>query len=278
MPGGGSKHWCVTLNNPTRDEYCKLSRVQETCNFSIGQLERGEEGTIHVQSYFEFAQRTTLAKLKTILGARIHAEPARGSTDQNIAYCSKESSRYASVPGDAFGELETSFRHGVSTRQPGQRRDLEAAALCFKEARTLQEAVSTNLSVFLKYSRGCTEIFNISHSNINHRDFKTKVIWCFGSTGTGKSRWASEQGARIGSTYWKDPTSKWWDGYYGQDCVIIDDYRRDFSTFSSLLRLFDRYPLQLERKVALLNSILSILSLLHQSLLVKHGSIELMKN
>ena len=34
----------------------------------------------------------------------------------------------------------------------------------------------------------------------------------------------------------------------GQSEVIIDDYRRDLCSFSELLRLFDRYPHQVESK------------------------------
>lgn len=77
------------------------------------------------------------------------------------------------------------------------------------------------------------------------RDFKTEVFWYHGSTGGGKSRRAAEENP---GAYWKNPTTKWWDGYQQEDCVIIDDYRRDFCTFAELLRLFDRYPLTVESK------------------------------
>jgi hypothetical protein len=46
------------------------------------------------------------------------------------------------------------------------------------------------------------------------------------------------------------PANKWWDGYEQQPAVIIDDYRRDFSTFAELLRLLDRYPHRVEKKGA----------------------------
>lgn len=79
------------------------------------------------------------------------------------------------------------------------------------------------------------------------RSWKSEVFWFHGSTGGGKSRRAHEENPRA---YWKSSTNKWWDGYDGQDCVIIDDYRRDFCTFADLLRLFDRYPLCVEVKGA----------------------------
>lgn len=69
--------------------------------------------------------------------------------------------------------------------------------------------------------------------------------WFYGSTGTGKTRSAYEISPLA---YFKSPTNHWWDGYEGQETVIIDDYRVDFCKFSQLLRLFDRYPLSVEVK------------------------------
>jgi len=77
------------------------------------------------------------------------------------------------------------------------------------------------------------------------RSFKTEVYWYYGPTGTGKSRAANVEAPHA---YWKSPVDKWWDGYSGQEDVIVDDYRRDLCTFATLLRLFDRYPLRVEYK------------------------------
>jgi len=80
------------------------------------------------------------------------------------------------------------------------------------------------------------------------RQEKTIVHWYYGPTGTGKSREAYRIAEAASTYYVKDPTNKWWDGYDQQDVVIIDDYRRDFATFATLLRLFDRYAMSVEYK------------------------------
>jgi len=72
------------------------------------------------------------------------------------------------------------------------------------------------------------------------------VYWYYGPTGCGKSRAAFEEAGL--EAYVKMPTNKWWDGYEGEENVIVDDYRADFCTFADLLRFFDRYPMRVEYK------------------------------
>lgn len=76
------------------------------------------------------------------------------------------------------------------------------------------------------------------------------VYWFCGPTGTGKSRKAYEltHDGEGKSAYFKSAEHLWWDGYDGVSDVIIDDYRCDFCKFSYLLRLLDRYPVQLNVK------------------------------
>lgn len=78
------------------------------------------------------------------------------------------------------------------------------------------------------------------------RNWKTQVWWFWGPTGSGKSKAAYEE---LGyECYTAMSTAKWWDGYDGQENVLIDDMRRDFCKFHELLRLLDRYPLRIETK------------------------------
>jgi len=69
------------------------------------------------------------------------------------------------------------------------------------------------------------------------------VFW--GDTGTGKSRDAWQLSG-LGA-YPKNPRTKWWDGYRGQECVVIDEFRGDIDV-ANLLRWFDRYPVLVEIK------------------------------
>lgn len=47
--------------------------------------------------------------------------------------------------------------------------------------------------------------------------------------------------------YIKDPRTKWWDGYMGQENVIIDEFRGTID-ITHLLRWLDKYPVRVEVK------------------------------
>lgn len=67
----------------------------------------------------------------------------------------------------------------------------------------------------------------------------------FGPTGGGKSSAAWEQAGA--TAYPKDPRSKFWYGYKGEENVIIDEFRGGID-ISHLLRWLDRYPCMVEIK------------------------------
>lgn len=70
-----------------------------------------------------------------------------------------------------------------------------------------------------------------------------KVYW--GPTGTGKSRRAWDEAGV--DAFPKDPRTKWWDGYTGQENIIIDEFRGSID-IAHLLRWLDRYPVRVEAK------------------------------
>lgn len=71
----------------------------------------------------------------------------------------------------------------------------------------------------------------------------TVAFW--GPTGTGKSRTAWDEAGM--DAYPKDPRTKWWDGYTGQEHVVVDEFRGGIDV-AHLLRWLDRYPVLVETK------------------------------
>lgn len=69
----------------------------------------------------------------------------------------------------------------------------------------------------------------------------------YGPPGTGKSRRAWQEAGL--DAYPKDPRSKFWDGYQGEENVVIDEFRGGVD-IAHVLRWFDRYPVRVEIKGA----------------------------
>lgn len=84
-----SKRWCFTLNNYSQTELDDLvPKIQESCNKWILAKEIGENGTPHIQGFFEF--KTKKRPIGYFNNIRIHYEKARACDLDQVVYCSKE--------------------------------------------------------------------------------------------------------------------------------------------------------------------------------------------
>lgn len=172
--------------------------------------------------------RAAKTELDRVFAGALYVEPAKGTFGQAKAYCEKD--------GDY-----TDF--GVPPAQ-GKRSDLEEVATQIKSGVSVADAVKDHPGVFIRYSKGLSQWAQLYQKQ---RDFKTKVVWCYGPTGTGKTRWIQEKTG--GTAYWKSGRTKWWCGYANEDDVVIDDFRPSAEMpLDYMLRLFDRYPFNVECK------------------------------
>ena len=245
---------CFTLNNYSDLELNKLRQYGFSNNlkYLVFQLERGSSGTAHIQGYASAHNPKTFDGWKSIIGARAHIESARGTAEENKAYCTKPEGRDATARPrlrvlDSAAEEYTvgdcgPYEFGLVPKQ-GLRSDLDSLARAAADpAKSMLDVFEANPEGFLKYSKGVNAIRGLVNPR---RSEKTRVVWFYGPTGTGKSRVANEIAP---TAYWKAGGTKWWCGYQGDLSVIIDDYRRDLCTFHQLLTLLDRYPCLVENK------------------------------
>lgn len=235
-----SRHFVFTLNNYTDEQLnacCEgwngQSEQRNLTYLGFGKEVGAVERTPHLQGYVRFQNQvrwqSAVDALRALFGLERnpHVERARGSATQAIAYCEKDGNY---------------TEYGVRPAQ-GKRTDLGDVLEKISAGATVQEACEENPSVYVKFQRGLQGWAQLQQP---HRDWPMEVIWCWGPTGSGKSRYCHEQAP---SAYWKDPCSKWWDNYQNESDVVIDDFRpcKELS-LSFLLRLCDRYKLQVESK------------------------------
>ena len=237
MPRVRSKRWCFTLNNPSLEEKESIQKIlgdlRECSEVSIKGVDityliYGEEQvtTLHYQGYLELKSKTSMSTLKRFL-KRAHWEKAKGTSKQASEYCKKD------------GQFEE-----AGTMLPGQgaRTDLMEIKAQIEEGVDEKEIASNFFSRWVVYRRS----FQAYAALIgNKRGWQTRTHVYWGKTGTGKTRFVWDQ--VMDSSVWTPGDYKWFDGYSGQDIVIIDDFRGEYQ-LQMLLKLLDRYPMQVPVK------------------------------
>ena len=193
-----SKRWCFTLNNYVDDDI-ELIRSWETKYIVFGK-ELSTTLTPHLQGFVIFTKNKRLRAVKK-LHDRMHWEIAKGTSDQAADYCKKE------------GLFE---EHGVLTQQ-GKRTDLEMAIDEIKSGTDMRTVADNHSSVYVKFSRGLKDLALTLTEPYEHST--CRGIWIHGPPGTGKSHAAR----CFSDSYFLKSQSKWFDGYNGEDVIILDD-------------------------------------------------------
>lgn len=223
-----SRTFVFTINNYTQQDIDTFTtdNFRKQVRYYIYGFETGEkEETPHMQGFIIFHNQKTFLQLKKIL-PRAHLEKTKGNTEQNTAYCSKD------------GDYQ---EYGTPPKPQGKRTDLEVIKQKVLSNTPLQDIIPIIQDYQqLKFMEGLMKYQKPTECK------KKNILWYYGGTGSGKTRQAIKQG---GDDYYISMNNlRWWDGYYGQKVVILDDFRKDFCTFHELLRILDRYPYRVQIK------------------------------
>lgn len=217
--------WCFTVNNWMEEDLEMIKEIPY--NYIVVGKEIGENQTPHLQGYIELENAKSFKAIKKIFPEKTHLEPRKGTALQASDYCKKD--------GDYF-------EAGGMSKPQGFRSDLEGAIETIQTKRSLKAVAEEHPHTFIKFSKGLSQYFVAS---LPKRTDPPICYWFYGKSGTGKTREAYTYSTDI---YSKNPDSKWWDGYEQNECVLLDDLRREHFPLTTLLRWFDRYPCQVEYK------------------------------
>lgn len=234
-----AKHWCFTVDTAND---AKIAYDEAAMSYLVYQIEEGkQEGRYrHFQGYVAYRIKVRLSTLQRDFGMHAHYEVARGTPEENRAYCTKEEGRWT---GDTAGP----FEYGTLPRGKGSRSDLAAVATRLNEGCSLRDIAHEFPSEFFRLYKGFAA-YQLHVAPSRNRPMHVFVLT--GPTGTGKSRSAYEYD---NGAFWKPPADgsgahHWFDGYGGQDTIVWDEFTDSQAPLPFLLRLLDRYPLSVQFK------------------------------
>lgn len=215
-----AKNWCITsFNDPIKwDENIMefLTYQKEKCPST---------GKEHFQTYVQMKKKTYFTEMKKLFGD-VHMEIAKGSPDENVAYCNKSDSRIEE--GKTFGVLH----------KQGERNDLNEAYSLAKEGKFQNIEASTAI----KYSRGLKWVYELYCKPVRRDNLK--VIVFIGEPGSGKSYLAH----RLYPNAYVKPSGAWFDGYMNEKEVIMDEFNCEKTDVDDFLQWIDIYPLRVPIK------------------------------
>jgi len=204
--------WITELLIPTLPTY-------ELFKFSAFQLERcPETGNLHVQGYVELTkpQRFTWIKSNWGLFVNGHFERRRGTRDQAIAYCEKEESR-----------VRGPWRIGNDSGQ-GARTDLMEIAEKIKGEESIRSIAEQHPASFIRYARGIERLDRLIRPR-RKVDWEMEVIVIWGPSGAGKTELAKRTWPEHYRFMHQRGETTWWNGYLGEETILIDEFANNFS-------------------------------------------------
>lgn len=233
------RNYCFTLNNYTNEEIKQLQEKElKEIKYIIVGGEIASTGTPHLQGFIIWRNAKTLKASIKCLPKRSHVEICKGTPYDNFLYCKKD--------GNVVWEV------GDRPEKVGQgkRKDLSKIKETLASQKTsIKQMLDSNDIVNhqqLKYAESLQKYYEPK------RKTKPIVEWYYGATGTGKTQRAYDRMEELAkdddNIYEAMDTGRWWDGYDGQEYIIIDDMRGDFLKFHQLLKLLDRYSYRVETK------------------------------
>lgn len=248
-----SKNWVFTVFDT---KGCFIGNMEKLSKYKTFQFCcAGEEvcpdtGNIHYQSFLQMKKCISRKDLQRYTGYQNWCEPMKGKASEASEYCEK--GRQSHEEWEKEGHFGPNYGVGakvhnwgeifIKEEKQGKRNDLldiRNRTLAGEEITDLLEDGLINNQQQLRFAENLQK-----YRKVKRRE-TPEVYSLFGSSGTGKSFFCEKIAP---DAFWcNDPALKWWDGYMGQEEVVIDEFRGG-CPLSWLLRILDSKPLRVETK------------------------------
>ena len=235
LPKKQAKRWCYTLNNPIQP----IPYNELTQDYHVHGGEVGEKGTPHYQGFICFKNLKRITQLKEI-NSRAHWEAALGTNKEASDYCKKDGKfhEYGTLPEEKHVK--------------GMRAGNKANSDKWKEISDWAKAGKLS-EIDNKYPKPFVNCYR--NLQAIRKDHTPKVdnladvcgIWIYGESGVGKTRLIT----KLYPDAYLKRMNKWYDGYNGEDVIVLDDLDPSHSFMGyELKKLADRYCFLAEIKNA----------------------------
>lgn len=245
-PDPQGRRWLLTVNNP-EGKGLTHAQIKDTLAlfpsltyYCMGD-EKGE--TYHTHVFFALEHPTRFSTIKRRFKSSVHIDRAEGTAEECRAYVQK-SGKWAdslkaetSIPDtfEDWGELPIEHQ--------GERSDLARLYQLVKDGLSDYEIMEQNPDYMLNLERIERARQAIREQQYQSVFRKLEVTYIWGPTGVGKTRSVME-GYNYTGVYRLTDYTHMFDGYNGEDVLLLDEYSSNFK-IRDLLNYLDGYPLKL---------------------------------
>lgn len=203
-----SRSWLGCLNNYTVQELEQL-KTHECRYMALGFHVGLKSHLPHVHIDVEYK----CARAMPRFNKRIHWEKRRGTLTQALDYLNKEDKleeRGEKPRGD--NKISTSFEELYDDAVKG--------------------VIHPESQIYARYRMYLDQVAAKNRPPyIYDGELNCKNLWIVGKAGCGKSSFVRKTAIAEGKSVFSKPANKWWDGYCGQDYVLLDDVSPDICKY-----------------------------------------------
>ena len=240
----------LTINNPIEKGYThdniksKIIDNFRTITYFCMADEMG--ATFHTHIFIVFTSRVRWSKIKRHF-SDVHIEACKGSVSDNILYIKKEGKRLDDLKNDQ--KIDDSFEE-FGTPPPdskGKRSDLSELYRMIQDNMSNSEIIHSNQDYILQIDK-LDKIRNTILID-KYKDtlrLNLEVVYIFGATGTGKTRYVMENSG-YSNVYRVTDYIHPFDSYSCQPVICFDEFRSSIN-ISNMLMYCDVYPVELQSR------------------------------
>jgi len=231
---GEQRDYCFTLfpNVNNLPDFNSLGNHKQVRYLIVGEEYTPTTKKLHYQCYIYFHNNKNFSSTKKLLFGLLKTHcnfrKCRGSTKENIAYCSKD---------EKYNEFGNEPIQGART-------DFEAIHTNLKEGTTtIRDIILTKPLIYHQFSKVLNATADaLAYNRDIEREWMTEGIYCYGGSGLGKSyKWRQER--LLNKKNWFNVDNdvykkQWWDGYTNQENVLLNEFRGQI-TEDELFELVD---------------------------------------